>query len=139
MDDTRFTVSVHIVTAMAYRPDELLTSPTLAKSICTHPIVVRRLVAKLVEYGLVTSYRGKSGGLRLARKPEEITLRDIYQASTERPMLAMPAKPAQKECAVSCAMKRILGDVVKGVEAASLNYLENIRISDLVAKIPRAR
>lgn len=139
MDDTRFTVSVHIVTAMAYRPDELVTSPTLAKSICTNPIVVRRLVSRLVEHGLVVSFRGKAGGLRLARRPEEITLRDIYEASTERPIVAVPAKPAQKECAVSCSMKKILGEVVRGLETATLDYLGKIRVSELVAKVPRAR
>ncbi len=135
MVDTRFAVSVHIMTALAHSKQKLLTSPTLAKSICTSPIVVRRLVAKLAEQGLVNAFRGKSGGLELAKSADEITLRDVYLASTERPLVAVSKKPAQKECAVSCAMSKILCDVVEGLEEASLAYLEKIKLSDLAKKI----
>lgn len=135
MVDTRFAVSVHIMTALAHRRDGRLTSPRLAESIRTNPIVVRRLVAKLVERGLVTSYRGKAGGLELARSPEEISLRDVYLASTEKPLVAISAKKPQKECAVSCAMGKILREVVRGMEDASLSYLDRIRLSDLTRKI----
>src|SRR5947199_143864 len=126
MVDTRFAVSVHIMTALAHRKDGRLTSPRLAESIRTNPIVVRRLVAKLVERGLVVSFRGKSGGLQLARPAKDISLRDVYLASTEKPLIAVSTKKPQKECAVSCAMGDILHDVVKGMEDVSLAYLESI-------------
>src|SRR5262245_35307873 len=129
MVDTRFAVSVHIMTALACSRDKLVTSPTIAKSVRTSPIVVRRLVSKLVERGLVHSFRGKTGGLELARKPETISLRDIYEAAVERPFLNVSDKPAQKSCAVSCAMGKILEEVVHGLEASSLDYLSKITLS----------
>ena len=138
MVDTRFAVSVHILTALACSKDCLLTSPTLAKSIRTSPVVVRRLVSKLVENGLVESFRGKSGGLKLSRRPEQISLRDVYLAATDGPLLAVTNKPAQKECAVSCSMGKILGEVVDGLEAASLDYLGKIKLSDLAKKVKSA-
>lgn len=138
MDDTRFSVSVHIVTSLAFNEGKLVTSPALAESIKTHPIVVRRLAARLVERGLVQSFRGKAGGLLLAKRPHEITLRDVYEASTDGPLVAVAGKAAQKQCPVSCAMGKIMDDVVGGMERASLEYLQQIRLSDLVAKIAKA-
>jgi Rrf2 family protein len=135
MVDTRFAVSVHIMTALACSKSKLVTSPTLAKSVRTNPIVVRRLVARLVEHGLVNAFRGKLGGLELAKKPQEITLREVYLAATEKPLVAVANKPAQKECAVSCAMGEILNEVVEGLEQASLEYLSKIKLSDLAHKI----
>jgi len=137
MVDTRFAVSVHILTSLACAKGERVTSPELAESVRTNPIVVRRLVARLVEKGLVTSYRGKAGGLSLARPAETITLRDVYLAATEKRLLAVSDKPSKKSCPVSCAMKEILGAVVDGMEEASLAFLEKTRLSDLAARVPR--
>lgn len=138
MVDTRFAVSVHIVTSLAVAKDGKLTSPELAESIRTNPIVVRRLVAKLVEKGLVKSFRGKSGGLELGRAASEISLRDIYEASTDKRLLGLPGKPAKQSCAVSCAMGSLLCEVAEGLENKSREYLAGIRVSDLVMKIQAA-
>lgn len=135
MVDTRFSVSVHIMTVLACNQNRLVTSPTLAQSVRTSPIVVRRLVAKLVEHGLVKSFRGKTGGVELARRAEEITLRDIYEATTDSPLVAVSNKPALKSCAVSCAMGKILEEVTSGLENRSLEYLQGIKVSDLAKKI----
>src|SRR5690349_523482 len=76
----RFPVAVHIITALAYRDGESATSQQLAKSICTNPVVVRRLLSKLHQAGLIHCYPGKTGGCRLARSAEKITLFDVYTA-----------------------------------------------------------
>lgn len=135
MVDTRFSTSVHIMTALACAKDCLVTSPTLAHSVRTSPIVVRRLVSKLVEHGLVKSFRGKTGGIELARGADQITLRDIYEATTDKPLLAVSEKPAQKSCVVSCAMGKILDDVVMGLENRSLEYLQGIKLSELAERV----
>lgn len=123
------------MTALAHARGRLVTSPILAESIRTSPIVVRRLVAKLAERGLVRAHRGKAGGLELARAPQDITLREIYEAFMDKRLLGIAEKPAQKQCVVSCSMKKILCDVVSGVEQASLSYLEGVRLSDLVERV----
>lgn len=45
---------------------------------------LRRIVQKLVEGGLVVTHRGKGGGLRLARRPDEITLVDVLRIADSK-------------------------------------------------------
>lgn len=138
MVDTRFPVSIQIMTTLAHRPDELVNSDELAKVIRTNPTFVRKLVAKLVEAGLVTSFRGKGGGIKLAKSPNEISLKDIYLASLEdKKLMCTPKKPAMKACVVSCAMGEILDEVVTGIENTTLAYLGKQHLSDLLSKVKK--
>lgn len=135
MVDQRFSVSIHIMTALAFHKGELMTSEQLASSIRTNPTVVRRLLAKLVDAGLIESYKGKSGGVKLTKSPKEISLKDIYGAVCDKKLIATPDKEPMKQCPVSCNMGKLLDEVVNGIEANSLNYMSNICLSELTAKI----
>lgn len=138
MLDQRFYMSVHIMTDLAFQncqQGKLTTSDSLARSLRTNPTVVRRLLARLVEAGLLKSYKGKSGGVELARCPDEITLEDIYVASSDEPLLKAPKKKAHKACPVSCAMGGLMGEVFEGVESNSRRYLRAITLGSLKAKV----
>lgn len=135
MVDQRFSVSVHIMTAIAFHKGELMTSEQLADSVRTNPTVVRRLVAKLVEARLLESFKGKSGGVRLSKGPKEISLKDIYTAVCDKKLIATPSKEPSKQCLVSCNMGKLLDEVVEGIEQNSMSYLADIRLSELASKI----
>lgn len=123
------------MTHLAYNKGEMMTSEELAAGIRTNPTVIRRLVSKLVDAGLLLSFKGKAGGIKLAKNPKEISLRDVYVAVSDKTLIASPLKDPNKNCIVSCAMKKLMCDVISGLEANSLQYLGNIRLSDLTAKI----
>ena len=135
MVDTRFSVAAHIASSLAYNPGKLLTSELLAESIRTNPAFIRRILSKMAEAGLVKTYKGKSGGVELARPATQVSLKDVYLAVSDKPMLGTPRKAAKKNCPVGCAMGRVLGDVIGGIEKSSLDYLATIHLSDLVTKI----
>lgn len=136
MVDTRFSVSVHIMVSLAYAPDELSNSAYLAKNLKTNPTFVRKLVTKLVDAQLIESFRGKGGGIKIARPAKEISLKDIYLASMDdKAMMSTPNKGSIKSCKVSCSMSNILCGVVEGIETATQSYLSKITLSDLVKKI----
>jgi Rrf2 family protein len=136
MVDTRFSVSVHIVVSLAYRPEVLTNSDALAGVLKTNPTFIRKLVSKLVEAGIVQSFRGKGGGIRLARSPKEITLRDIYVAAMDdKALMSTPKKSAHRACKVSCSMTDILCEVSEGVELATKSYLAKTVVHDLLKKI----
>ncbi|WP_415062893.1 RrF2 family transcriptional regulator [Bdellovibrio sp.] len=135
MVDQRFSVSVHVMTALAFHKGELMTSEQLAASIRTNPTVIRRLLSKLVDAGLLESFKGKAGGVRLAKSAKEISLRDIYLAVCDKKLIATPCKEPVKQCVVSCNMGKLLDEVVEGIEANSMDYLAGIRLSDLTSKI----
>lgn len=138
MVDQRFSVSVHIMTSLAYgncQGGRLMTSSELARSVRTNPTVVRRLVARLVEAKLLKAYKGKAGGVELARCPNEISLGDIYEAATEKTLIRNSQKAPRKLCPVSCAMGKLMGDIIEGVERNSRKYLSGISLADLVSKV----
>jgi DNA-binding IscR family transcriptional regulator len=144
MVDQRFSVSVHIMTAVAFHQLEacssapaLVTSEYLASSIRTNPTVVRRLVASLTKAGLLKSYKGKSGGVELAKSAQNISLKDIYMAcsGSEKKLLNASEKAPKKQCKVSCSMGMLMGEVIEGFEKNSMKYLSGIVLADLLTKI----
>lgn len=133
MVDTRFSVSVQIMVTLAYHSDELMSSEGLSKVFKTNPTFIRKLVSNLVEAKLVNSYRGKGGGIKIARSANEITLKDIYIASTnEKTLISAHKKPALKACPVSCNMDKIFCDIVDGIETSTKNYLAKKYLSDIL-------
>ncbi len=139
MVDQRFAASVHILSLLAFeesqKPDALVTSDYLAGSVRTNPTVIRRLISRLSEAGLVRSYKGKTGGVKLAKAPEEISLKDVYLAASGKKLLNCSDKTPRKQCPVSCSMNELLTDVIDGLEAQSMTYLDSIALSELVSKI----
>jgi Rrf2 family protein len=136
MVDTRFPVSVHIMVSLAYHYDELMNSEQLASVVKTNPTFIRKLVSRLVEAGLIESFRGKGGGIKIAKSPADISLKDIYLASLEeKPLLCAPKKPITKACPVSCSMNDILCKVIEGMEITTQNYLSSMTLQDLLEQV----
>ncbi len=136
MVDTRFSVSIYIMVSLAYRKNELTNSTELAKVLRTNPTFVRKIVSRLVEAKLVESHRGKGGGVKIARDPRQISLKDIYVASMDdKCLFSSPDKSAYKACKVSCSMATIFGSVFKGIETSIQDHLEKTSVGDLVKKI----
>lgn len=136
--NSRFPVAVHIMTSLAYNPESWVSSPKLADSVGTNPVVIRRLIGLLQKAGLVEAHAGKLGGVELARRPETITLWDIYEAVEGGSPFVLPDKPENKACAVSCAMKHLLASVLAETDRAISRSLEKVRLSDLVKDIGRS-
>lgn len=136
--NSRFPVAVHILTSLAHSPLQSLSSPVIADSVGTNPVVIRRLVGQLQRAGLVEAHPGKLGGVELARRPETITLLDIYRAVDGGSPFVLPDKPENKACAVSCAMKRILASVLAETDRAIAHSLEKVCLSDLVKEIGKS-
>jgi len=133
--NSRFPVAVHILTALAYRDGEWLSSPMLAASVRTNPVVIRRLLIRLQKAGLIQAHTGKSGGVQLARRPGSITLLDVFRAVEGGSPFVLPHKAENKACAVSCAMKRLLSSVLAETDRAISRSLEKVRLSDLVEEV----
>lgn len=123
------------MTALAHAEGALMNSEALANSIQTNPTVVRRLVSKLVGAGLIQSFKGKSGGIKLARKAAEIHLSDIYCATEHGAPFSAPKKKPQKNCAVSCSMSSIFKKLFAEIEDAQREYLKAISLEDIVKQI----
>lgn len=136
MIDTRFSVSIQIMMTVAHHKNEMVTSELLACALDTNPTFIRKIVSTLVEAGLLNSYRGKGGGIELAKKTGEISLSDIYLAAThDKKLINVHNKPVIKTCDVSCCIKTVLNDLVEGIEKSTQTYLSKKTLQDLMKKV----
>ncbi|MCB9495523.1 MAG: Rrf2 family transcriptional regulator [Fibrobacteria bacterium] len=112
------------------REGELVSISEIAKQRKLPLAFVRRIVARLVEAGLVHAVRGPRGGVALARSAEDISLLDVVVAM-EGPLCASPCLESPEGCPFgkSCP--------VQGIWASSTELLENhlraVRLSGLAA------
>lgn len=134
MVNQQFTFAVHIMTALAFS-EGVMDSRTLAASVNTNAVTVRRLLIALRRAGLIETYAGVKGGAKLLRKPSRITLRDIYDAVESRPVVALNERRASKRCRVSCNMKGIMSAVAESTDEAVRKHLRRITLKMLVRKI----
>ena len=135
MVNQQFTFAVHIMTALAFSPGEVIGSQTLAASVNTNPVVVRRLLLALRDARLIETFAGKHGGARLRKKPDQISLVEIYDAVEPRPVIPLNERKALKQCHVSCNMKSIMRRVAESTEQAVRKHLRGITLAQLVRKV----
>jgi Rrf2 family protein len=135
----QFTFAVHIMTVLAFSPEEVIGSQILAASVNTNPVVVRRLLLALRRARLIETFAGKHGGARLRKKPREISLMDVYDAVEPRPVIPVNERKAFRKCQVSCNMKSIMSRVAGSTEEAVRNHLRGITLADLLRGLPSRR
>ena len=139
MVNQQFTFAVHIMTALAFSPGEVIGSQTLAASVNTNPVVVRRLLLALRRARLIETFAGKHGGARLRKKPDRISLAEIYDAVESPQVILVNERKALRRCRVSCNMKDIMSGVAESTEQAVRKHLRGITLAQLVRKVrPRA-
>ncbi len=137
MVDTRFPVSIHILTSLAYNQPNLVSSEQLAAGIKTNPSFIRKLVVSLSIAGLVESVRGKAGGIRLAKNPKDITLDLVYKAVTDNTLMAVPKKSPDKNCPISCGMGDVLCRISEEIEENTLKQLAKKNLSEILSQLKK--
>ena len=110
-----------------------VTSEILAKAMCTHPVVVRRVMAGLRDKGFVRSEKGHGGGWMLACDLATISLRDVYEALGCPALLAIGNRSEAPNCLVEQVVNAALGGAFDEAEALLLSRLGNVTLAELSA------
>jgi Rrf2 family protein len=135
MTSSRFAVAVHILTLMAWSEDEPVKSEQVAKSVNTNPVVIRRILCELAQARLVVSQTGSAGGSKLARRPDEITLLDIYEAVECQGVFSLHRQQPSRRCPVGVNIETVLSNVLEEVDSAVEHVLTKITIKDVVLRL----
>lgn len=132
---SRFAVAVHILALMTAAEDEPIKSDQMAGSVNTNPVVIRRILCSLSRAELVISQTGAAGGSKLARKPCQISLLDVYQAVEEGGVFALHRQSPSRHCPVGGAIESVLNDVLDEVNLAVERALAKTTIEQVFQSV----
>ena len=121
---------------MAGVPISPCTAEQMAAFAATNPVVIRRTLGQLRQSGLVTSERGKSGGWKLSKAPDAISIADVYRALDEHLYVGNKGGDENPpQCAIEIGLA---GAINKGLERAEIAFqqsIENTTLEDLASAL----
>jgi Rrf2 family protein len=136
---SRFAVAVHILALMAASEDEPIKSDHIAGSVNTNPVVIRRILCSLSRAELVISQTGAAGGSKLARKPCQINLLDVYRAVEDGGVFALHRQSPSRQCFVGGAIESVLKDVLDEVNMAVERTLAKMTIEQVFQSVSECK
>lgn len=119
-----------LLTLAAARPGESLKGEALARAQGLPVKFVENTFGELRRAGLVTSQRGPDGGYRLARRPDEIALADVFRV-LEGPLAEVRGE--RPEDTVYEGPAEHLQDVWVAVRAGLRVVLESVTLADVLS------
>ncbi|MEP6754098.1 MAG: Rrf2 family transcriptional regulator [Chthonomonadales bacterium] len=133
--NSRLAVAIHILTLLAFREGEQITSEYIASSVMTNPVVIRRILGMLRKAGLVTSHKGNTGGWQLAKPIDQISLLDAHAAVKPGPAIALPLKEPNARCCIGKGIRCALIETFDDVEQVMMDRLSGITIADILNRV----
>lgn len=131
-----FTIAVHSLVYLAYLPDHMASSDTIAKNVCTNAARIRKMMSNLRNHGFVKTKEGIGGGYILACNPEDVTLADIYRIVSQGSLKPhwCTGDPEEK-CLVSSNTQAVMDEIIGEAELFFEKHLEKTTIASVLEKI----
>ncbi len=133
MNNSRFAISVHILTLLARAEHELLSSEYIAGSININPVLVRKELINLRNHHLVSSKEGKNGGSYLSKGAASIKMSDVYKAVNHSGILGQSKNTPNPYCAVGKNISKHLEELSKNAENALIAQLAKVSLKKFIA------
>lgn len=127
--------ALRALTFLAMHPDASARITDIARRMGMSEDHVAKVIARLAELGFLTTIRGRSGGVRLARPATAIVVGDVVRATEDNMVLVECFDPATNQCPIApaCLLARALDEALESF----LTVLDRYTVADLVAK-PRS-
>ncbi len=125
-------MAVHVLAVLAYKEGDRVTSASLAGSINTNPVIVRRLLLSLQKARLVETSKGAGAGSRLSRSPRRINLAEVYRAVEDSESFARPARKPNAACPVGHCILEALAKAFDSAQNAMERDFEKTTLADII-------
>lgn len=132
----QFPIAVHAMLMLAYFPEVRMTSDLISESVGCHPVVIRKVFARLKAHDLILVKPGP-GGAKLARDRSEITLWDIYAAVEPDDASGWFEFPPHTSgaCPVGSNIRGILLGHLDDAVASFRSSLEAVTLEDMAGEL----
>jgi Rrf2 family nitric oxide-sensitive transcriptional repressor len=129
--------TLRVLMYLALEPDRLATIPEIAAAYRISENHLMKVVHQLGRAGVVEAIRGKGGGVRLARAPEDIRLGEIVRASEGSAPIVECFAPESNACRIApvCRLAKVLAEAFD----ALYDTLDDYTLADLVAQPKKLR
>lgn len=131
---TRFSDSIHLLAFIKIYAGSHLTSDLIASSIETSPVVVRRLMGKLRQAGLITTTAGTAQPV-LAKPLTEISLLSVFYAVEGDKALFSVDTKTNPDCIVGGNIQTVLTQYYQEAQTAAEARLAKTSLQDIVDNI----
>lgn len=136
---SKFTIAVHVITAIDYFKDKkTVTSSFLAGSVGANPVIIRTVMGKLKEAGIISISQGKSG-ISLAKELSDITFYDVYKAvdcMDEEGLFHFHENP-NIDCPVGRNIHSAMEDKLRMIQDSMENQMKGITIANVSSSVKK--
>ena len=133
--NSQFSIAVHMLTMLAGSEGENVKSECLAGSVNTNPVVIRRLMCQLAGANIVVSQTGAAGGTRLAKKPADIRLDEVYRAVSHGEVFALHPNTPNQDCPIGKNIEAVLCSLQKEIDRSIGDKLAQYTLQTVIEKI----
>jgi len=127
-------LALHASAYLAAREGERVATSRIAEALTVSAAHLAKVLGRLERAGLVRGRRGPGGGFELARSPDRVTLRQVYEA-VEGPITSDRCLLGEPVCRGGC----MLGGLLRSVDDEIRSRLGAVRLSDVADRFrPRA-
>ncbi|HEX7787452.1 MAG TPA: Rrf2 family transcriptional regulator, partial [Methylomirabilota bacterium] len=133
MQLTRYSdYSLRVLIYLAVRPDQLATIEEIAQAYGISKAHLMKVVHQMGRAGFLETVRGRGGGFRLGRAPEDIRVGDVIRYTEDKMDLVECFDPETSHCRIEpvCGLRGVLEEALD----AFLNALDRYTLADLVAR-----
>lgn len=129
---SRLPIAVHILLAIVeFEGKNKTTSVFLAGSVNVNPVIIRNTLGQLKAAGLITVKAGE-GGSALAKKPEDISLMDIFEAVEKEEELFHFHENPNPKCPVGRNVHAVLDKRLLSIQEAMKQEMKSITLQSLI-------
>lgn len=133
--NSRLATAIHVAGMLSMAEKMPITSETIAQSVNTNAVVIRRIIGQLTKSGLAEVKMGTGGGAKLAKKPEEITLAEILTALDEKSLFEVPQFDETHGCEVGKIVRPVIADILQEAEQGLVERLKAVTLADVIEKV----
>ncbi|MBI0293865.1 Rrf2 family transcriptional regulator [Streptomyces sp. PRKS01-29] len=138
MLDIRFSRALQVMLFLAMAAENgagPLSSAELAQKLSANPSLIRKLLVPLTDEGLVVCVKGRTGGARLGRPADRVTLAEIYRCAVGDKPLFAPSPGVDPVCPVTAHGGEYFAALTAEAEEAVLASLGDRTLADSVREL----